>query len=308
MHHATVAFALGAAILAGAPAVKDEAGFVRAADLVENVKRDIPTEYWDHARCIVAIPAAASEPVKGVSSCRSANGWSAPLFVQLAMGKRAQASAGHADLVLLVMRDSAVQKILGPAISLDLDASVGPGPRDGSHPVRADEASTVEILWYALSSGRMADVDLSGSVLSPDESANVSAYGQGASPRTILASREMSAPIAAAPFLRVLRADAASKVASVDTTSLSSTRAAEPQRSEPKRSAPQAELRALAVEAQETIDRLLADASPATVGTSGAGAPTAGDRGGTATVTVDRARLLHVRQQLEVLVGRLDGR
>ena len=53
---------------------------------------------------------------------------------------------------------------------------------------------TAEILSYSRSKGLFAGIDISGGVLRPDEDANVGVYGAGATARTILASREISAP------------------------------------------------------------------------------------------------------------------
>ena len=65
------------------------------------------------------------------------------------------------------------------------------------------------------------------------------------------------------------------------------------------------ELRGRVVDIEQTLDRVLADTTPASVGTSGSvGAPP--ERGG--PVTVDRARLMHLRRQLDTLLGALNGR
>ena len=60
------------------------------------------------------------------------------------------------------------------------------------------------------------------------------------------------------------------------------------------------DLRARVVDLQQMLDRILADTTPAPVGTTG----TAG--GG--TVTVDRARLLQLRQQLDAMMAALNRR
>jgi hypothetical protein len=76
-------------------------------------------------------------------------------------------------------------------------------------------------------------------------------------------------------------------------------------------SAPQAcmattddELRGRVVDVEQTLDRMLADTTPASVGTSGVVGATP-DHG---PVTVDRARLMQMRRQLESLLGALNGR
>jgi len=63
------------------------------------------------------------------------------------------------------------------------------------------------------------------------------------------------------------------------------------------------DLRARVVDIQQTVDRLLADTTPAPVGTSGTA-----DSIEPSTVRVERARLLQLRQQLEALLATLNRR
>ena len=63
------------------------------------------------------------------------------------------------------------------------------------------------------------------------------------------------------------------------------------------------DLRARVVDLQQMLDRILADTTPAPVGMTGtAGASSSG------TVTVDRARLLQLRQQLDAMMAVLNRR
>jgi len=57
------------------------------------------------------------------------------------------------------------------------------------------------------------------------------------------------------------------------------------------------------VDIQQTVDRILADTTPAPVGTSGAA-----DEVVSSTVRVDRARLLQLRQQLDALLATMNRR
>src|SRR5439155_25091973 len=131
------AMIVGGAATAG-PAVRpiEAARLAAAARVVEEIRATIPQQYWDRARCVAVIPdlkkAAfifGGEYGKGVMSCRSGEKWSAPVFVQLAKGSWGfQAGAEQADLVLLVMNESGVQKLLKNKTNLGADASVAAGP------------------------------------------------------------------------------------------------------------------------------------------------------------------------------------
>jgi len=233
---------------------------------------------------------------------------SAPVFMQLAKGSWGfQAGVEQVDLVLLVMNDQGVQKLLENTVNLGADASVAAGPIGRRGGVGADAPVTAEILSYSKSKGLFAGIDVSGGVLRPDVDVNTGVYGHGATPRTILASREISAPPAAAPFLNALKAAGSSTAAAPDRGAAS---AARPASSGSATSRPSTistaddDLRARVVDIQHMLDRMLADTTPAPVGTAGAvGATPAAN-----TVTVDRTRLLQLRERLEALLATLDRR
>src|SRR5438128_1144151 len=306
MYRIVVAAAVVLAVASGASAAitsSESARLASAATVVDAIRADIPQEYWTRARCVAVIPdlkkAAfifGGEYGKGVMSCRGGDQWSAPVFMQLAKGSWGfQAGVEQADLVLLVMNDQGVQKLLENKVTLGADASVAAGPLGRRAGAATDAALTAEILSYSRSQGLFAGIDLSGGVLRPDEDANKDVYGAGASPRTILASREISAPPQAMPFLKALGA--------AGSGTARPTAAASPGPAGGVAATPRTttmpttddDLRARVVDIQQTLDRILADTTPAPVGTAG----TTGGSAASGTVSVDRARLMQLRQQLD---------
>jgi lipid-binding SYLF domain-containing protein len=277
-----------------------------AATAVREIRTEIPQEYWTRAHCVLVIPdlkkAAfifGGEYGKGVMSCRAGEQWSAPVFMQLAKGSWGfQAGAEQADLVLLVMNESGVQKLLRNKTNLGADASIAAGPLGRRGGVSTDAVATAEIISYSRSKGLFAGIDLSGGVLRPDEDANTATYGRGATPSMILARRELSAPPEAAAFLAALRT-AESSPAERPTASTT----APPVR--PANAATDDDLRARVIDIQQALDRLLADTTPAPVGTTGTTG--ASDAAG-GSIVVDRARLIQLRQQLDALLAALNRR
>src|SRR5947208_333279 len=207
-----------AAMLATATSVSaaisgaETARLTSAAQVVQEIRNDIPQQYWDRAHCTAVIPElkkaafiVGGEYGKGVMSCRAGDGWSAPIFIQLAKGSWGfQAGAEQVDVVLLIMNESGVQKLLENKINLGADASVAAGPMGRQGQIGTDAKFSAEILSYSRAKGLFAGIDLSGGVLRPDEDANHKVYGTSATPRTILASRDISAPTQAAPLLNAL--------------------------------------------------------------------------------------------------------
>ena len=292
---------------AGSTFASEASRLTLAANAVREIRNEIPEEYWSRANCVLVIPELkkaafiiGGEYGKGVMSCRAGEQWSAPVFMQLAKGSWGfQAGAEQADLVLLVMNESGVQKLLKNKVNLGADASVAAGPIGRRGGVSTDAVVTAEILSYSRSKGLFAGIDLSGGVLRPDDDANTGAYGSRATPSTILATREMSAPPEAASFLSALKSTAAGSVARPS----ASAAAPAPPRPAPT-SATDEDIRARIVDIQQSVDRMLADTTPAAVGTSG----TSGSEKAAGTVNIDRARLMQVRQQLDALLATLNRR
>jgi len=199
------------------------------------------------------------------------------------------------------MNEQGVEKLLRNKTNLGVDASVAAGPVGRRGGASTDAALTAEILSYSRSHGLFAGIDISGGVLRPDEDSNGHVHGRDASPRTILTSREIRPPAEARAFLDALAA-AASPSRTTANTAPASTPATPRTTTMPTTDD---NLRARVVDIQQTVDRLLAETTPAPVGTSGtAGQPPAAS----GTVTIDRARLLQLRAQIDALIASLNRR
>ncbi len=306
-----LALVLAAAGNARAAIGSSEAARLAAgAQVVSDIKTDIPADIWSKARCVVVMPDVkkaafifGGEYGKGIMSCRSGERWTPPVFMQLAKGSWGfQAGAEEVDLVLLVMNEQGAQKLLQNKVTLGADASIAAGPLGRQGSVATDAALTAEILAYSRAKGLFAGINLSGGVLRPDEDANTSVYGKGASPRTILAGTGISAPPEASAFLRALESQSITSSASAANRPMPSQTPPTVARTTTMPTTDD-DLRTKVVDLQQMLDRILADTTPAPVGTSGTAGAAAGG-----TVTVDRARLLQLRQQLDAMMAALNRR
>src|SRR5512132_4104370 len=159
----------------------DSAAVVSA---IRNADNGIPEDLWQKAACVIVIPdmkkaafIIGGEYGKGVMSCRTADGWTSPVFMELEKGSWGfQAGAQEIDLVLLVTDRDAAAKMLNNKVSLGADASVAAGPVG-----RAASASTTgtlaTVLSYSRSKGLFAGINLSGGALKADKDSNTDAYG-----------------------------------------------------------------------------------------------------------------------------------
>ena len=230
-------------------------------------------------------------------SCRTGEQWSAPVFMQLAKGSWGfQAGAEQVDVVLLVMNESGVQKLLKNKVNLGADASMAAGPM-GAAAASTDAVMKAEILSYSRAKGLFAGIDLSGGVLRPDEDANKTSTARARRQRR--SSRR-------ARCRRRRKPPASCRRSRVPRRPRGSRSPWSPRRRLARRSATaDDDVRARVVDLQQSLDRMLAETTPAAVGTGGTVGANDTARG---TVTVDRGRLMQIRQQLDGLLASLNRR
>lgn len=189
-------------ILMGTPAFaqlqkKDIEKLNEAATVLTEIRNapdnGIPGSIWNKAQCVVVIPdlkkagfLVGGEHGSGVMSCKHANTWGPPVFMELTKGSFGlQAGVQSADLVLVVMNQSGVEKLLRNKVTLGADASVAAGPVGRAGSAATDAQLSAEMLSYSRAKGLFAGIDLSGGSLNPDTSKNERAYGPNASARDI---------------------------------------------------------------------------------------------------------------------------
>ena len=153
----------------------------------------IPDSIWNKARCAVVIPdlkkagfIVGGEHGSGVMSCKHADTWGPPVFMELTKGSAGlQAGIQSVDLVLVVMNQGGVDKLLRNKVTLGADASIAAGPVGRAASAATDAQLSAEMLSYSRAKGLFAGIDLSGGSLNPDTSKNERAYGANASARDI---------------------------------------------------------------------------------------------------------------------------
>src|SRR6202035_4551717 len=98
--------------------------------------KGIPEEVMEHAKCVAVIPhmvkggfVFGAEEGKGVVTCRTARGWSAPAFIQMGGGSwGTQFGVEAVDLVMVFRGAQGMQKLLSSKFEIGRDASVAAGP------------------------------------------------------------------------------------------------------------------------------------------------------------------------------------
>jgi SH3 domain-containing YSC84-like protein 1 len=163
-------------------------------EIMDTPDRGIPHGLLDKAQCIAIIPGDKKFAFifggtygRGIATCRTSRGWSAPLFVALDGGSVGyQIGGSSTDLVMLFMNRHALQSLLSDKFKLGADASVAAGPVGRSTAADTDLKLNAEILSYSRSKGIFAGVSLDGAVVQSDKSGDRSMYGAAVDRHAIL--------------------------------------------------------------------------------------------------------------------------
>ena len=214
----TILLAVAAPAIAAAPSKADSKRVADAATVIRELRSapdsGIPDSIWDRARCVAVMPGVkkaaflvGGEFGTGVVSCRTAQGWSAPVFLRLEKGSfGAQIGAESTDVVLLIMNERGMDRLLQDKVTLGADASLAAGPVGRSGTAATDAQLTAEMLSYSRARGLFAGIDLSGGVLRPDDNASRGFYGHAVANRDILhGTATERIPAAANPFIAALK-------------------------------------------------------------------------------------------------------
>jgi SH3 domain-containing YSC84-like protein 1 len=172
----------------------------------------IPHDLLGSAKCIAIIPGEVKFAFifggnygRGIATCRTGHGWSAPMFVAIDGGSVGyQIGGSSTDLVMLFMNDHALKSLLGDKFKLGGDASVAAGPVGRHASADTDARLTAEILSYSRAKGVFAGVSLDGAVVQADKSGDKAMYGDAVDRHEIL-SGKVPVPESARPLLHELR-------------------------------------------------------------------------------------------------------
>ena len=173
--------------------------------------RGIPEEVMSGAKCIVVVPhlvkggfVLGAEHGRGIASCRTADGWSAPAFVSIGGGSWGlQIGVEGVDLVMVVMNDRGLQHLLSSKFQISGDASASAGPVGRHASAGTDWTMNTELLTYSRSRGVFAGITLDGAVVEQDADSTRAIYGRDRSFRSIL-SGEVHTPRSTQRFMQAV--------------------------------------------------------------------------------------------------------
>jgi len=171
----------------------------------------IPEEVLVSAKCIMVVPHLikagfifGGKHGRGIATCRTASGWSAPAFISVGGGSWGlQIGVEAVDLVMLVMNEQGMQHLLSSKFQLSGEGSAAAGPVGRHASAGTDWKLNAEILTYSRSKGLFAGITLEGAVVEQDNDSTRAIYNKKLPFRTVL-SGKTATPAVAAEFMRAV--------------------------------------------------------------------------------------------------------
>jgi lipid-binding SYLF domain-containing protein len=163
-------------------------------EIMNTPDQGIPSNLLESAKCIAIIPGDKKFAFvfggsygRGLATCRTGHGWSAPMFVAIDSGSVGyQIGGSSTDIVMLFMNDHALQSLMSDKFKVGADASVAAGPVGRNAAAGTDLKLNAEILSYSRSKGIFAGVSLDGAVMQADKSGDKAMYGDDVNRHEIL--------------------------------------------------------------------------------------------------------------------------
>jgi len=186
-----------------------------AADVLNEIQSapdsGIPQEILGRAECVAVVPSmlkggfiVGAKYGRGLASCRTPKGWSAPAFFTVEGGSFGFQIGGQAvDLVMLIMNNEGMQHLLSSQFELGADASVAAGPVGRHAEGDTDWKMRAQVLTYSRARGAFAGVSLNGALVRQDKDTTREFYGHMVTFKAALTG-EVDPPVQANVFLTTL--------------------------------------------------------------------------------------------------------
>jgi lipid-binding SYLF domain-containing protein len=188
-----------------------------AAEVLRSIQNTpdhgIPDSVLNDAKCIIVVPNLVkggfifgAKHGRGVATCRTAHGWSAPAFISVGGGSWGlQIGVEEVDLVMLVMNDRGMQHLLSSKFELSGQGAVAAGPVGRQAVAGTDWTMNTEMLSYSRTKGVFAGLTLEGAVVEQDNDSTFAIYDHEPTFRHVL-SGKVGTPAAADSFIKEVNA------------------------------------------------------------------------------------------------------
>jgi len=208
---AFVSFGAGAASL-----VQLEKKSIDASNVLEEImnisESTIPDDLLKRAVCVATIPDVirvgfvfGARYGTGLVSCRVPGGWSQPSFLSIKGGSwGAQIGIASVDLVLVFIRENAIEKFSKNNLTVGVDAAVAVGPVGRDAQAGTDYQLNSEIYSYSRARGIFAGLAIQGTLLNVKNKDNAKIYGPLVKTKEILSTDGAKSPYNVMSYVHAL--------------------------------------------------------------------------------------------------------
>lgn len=176
-------------------------------EIMATPNKAIPEGIIKRATCVAVFPSTVQVAAlvgakhgKGVATCRTAGGWSAPAPLDISGGSwGAQLGGQEVDLVMVVTDDKGMEQLESGKFNLGTETSVTAGPIGNQ-----DMKMNADVLTYSRARGMFAGTNFNGSSITEDQAETRSLYGASLSLSDIFGGKAQT-PEAAASFLETVQ-------------------------------------------------------------------------------------------------------
>jgi len=187
-----------------------------AAKVMEQIMgtpdKGIPEEVIEKAQCIAVVPnlikgglGFGAEHGRGVATCRTAHGWSAPAFFAITGGSWGlQIGLEGIDVIMVFMDREGANQMLSSKFELGGAASAAAGPVGRHAAANTDWKMDTKVLTYSRAKGAFAGLTLNGARIAPDEDSTKAYYGKLIDTAKIL-NGDIRTPASAKEFIASIR-------------------------------------------------------------------------------------------------------
>lgn len=163
-------------------------------EIMQAPDKGIPQDLMERAYCVGIVPSlkragfiVGAKYGKGIVTCRTGTGWSAPSTIIIEGGNIGfQIGVGETDVVFTVMNEMGENRLMKDKFTIGGDAAAMAGPVGRDSQAQTDVLMRAEILSWSRSRGLFAGVSLDGASLRADNDDNEALYGHRVTQQEVL--------------------------------------------------------------------------------------------------------------------------
>lgn len=215
LFHVLLIVCLAAAAWASENPMKAQGRVKAAGAILQEIQsapdQGIPEKVLASAACVAIVPSMFNGGFvlglrygRGVATCRTEKGWSAPAFFVVEGGSFGiQFGRQAVDVIMLIMNDNGMTELLSSKFKLGAEASVAAGPVGRQAAAETDWKMRAQVLSYSRSRGVFAGATLEHGTIKQDKDSTRAFYGRMVPFKTSLKGI-IDAPTTTYPFLNPL--------------------------------------------------------------------------------------------------------